>query len=276
MKSVAGKIVLITGGAMGMGRLFAERAVDEAAAAVVLWDLNEQALKQTAEELRARGGIVHTDIVDVSDREAVVHAAGAVREVVGDPHVVFNNAGIVRGNAYFWESDPVRDTEATMKVNALAPMYVAHAFLPAMIASEEECRLVNMASSAGFVGNPRMAAYAGSKWAAVGWSDSVRLDLVSAGHKHVKVTTVCPYYVKTGMFEGAKSGLLVPLLEPEYVVKQVWKAMAKGSPMVVLPKTVLVNEMLKGLAPTQVRDLVVGRLVGIHKTMEDFKGRQEP
>jgi len=273
MKTVEGKIVLITGAAMGMGRMFAERAVAERAATVVLWDVNETALKETAAELEAAGGTVHTYAVDVSSREAIEQAAERVRSEVGDPHVLFNNAGIVRGNAYFWESDSARDTEPTMRVNALAPMFVAREFLPGMIASGEECRMVNIASSAGFVGNPRMAAYAGSKWAAVGWSDSVRLDLASAGHKHVAVTTVCPYYVKTGMFEGAKSGLLVPLLEPEYVVKQVWKHMRKGSPFVVLPKTVLINETLKGVLPVPVRDLVVGRLVGIHRTMDDFKGR---
>lgn len=272
MKSVAGKIVLITGAGMGMGRMFAEKAVAEKAAAVVLWDVNEAALKSTVAALEAEGATVHGHVVDVSSRDAVAEAAERVRTEVGDPHVVFNNAGIVRGNSYFWESD-VRDAEATMMVNALAPMFVAREFLPGMVASGEECRLVNIASSAGFVGNPRMAAYAGSKWAAVGWSDSVRLDLVSAGHKHVKVTTVCPYYVKTGMFEGAKSGLLVPLLEPEHVVAQTWKHMRRGSAFVVLPKTVLVNEALKGVLPTAVRDLVVGRIVGIHKTMDEFRGR---
>lgn len=273
MKTVEGKIVLITGAAMGMGRMFAEKAVAENAAAVVLWDVNEPALKETVAALEAAGGTVHSYVVDVSQREAIERAASQVRVDVGDPHVLFNNAGIVRGNAYFWESDSARDTEPTMRVNALAPMFVAREFLPGMIASGQECRLVNIASSAGFVGNPRMAAYAGSKWAAVGWSDSVRLDLAAAGHKHVKVTTVCPYYVKTGMFEGAKSGLLVPLLEPDHVVAQVWKHMRKGSAFVVLPKTVLVNEALKGVLPTAVRDLVVGRIVGIHKTMDDFKGR---
>ena len=63
----------------------------------------------------------------------------------------------------------------TIDVNTLAPMYVAREFLPTMIASPQECRLVNLASAAGFTPNPRMAAYAGSKWAVIGWSDSVRL-----------------------------------------------------------------------------------------------------
>lgn len=280
MKNVADKIVLITGAAMGMGKMYAERAVAEGAAAVVLWDINREALAGTVEELQKAAAIgdtgtkVHSYLVDVSDRNAIDANAALVLEQVGTPHIVFNNAGVVRGNAYFWETDNVRDTEFTIKINTLAPMFIARAFLPAMIASGEESRLVNVASSAGFVGNPRMASYAASKWGAIGFSDSVRLEVEQAGHKHLKVTTVCPYYVKTGMFDGAKSGLLVPLLEPEHVVNEVWKGMRKGTAFVVLPKTVLINETLKGILPTGVRDLVIGKIVGIHKTMDEFKGRE--
>jgi len=276
MKNVAGKTVLITGAAMGMGKLYAERAVAEGAEAVVLWDVNADALELTAKELeRAGASKIRSFVVDVSDREAIEANAARVLAEVGTPTIVFNNAGVVRGNAYFWETDSVRDTEFTLKINTLAPMFIAREFLPAMIATGEEARLINVASSAGFVGNPRMAAYAGSKWGAIGWSESVRLDLAQAGHKQVKVTTVCPYYVKTGMFEGAKSGLLVPLLEPDHVVNEVWKHMLKGTPFVVLPKTVLLNETIKGLMPTPIRDLLVGKVFGIHKTMDDFKGRPE-
>ncbi|MDO7869011.1 SDR family oxidoreductase [Nocardioides jiangxiensis] len=277
MKNVEGKIVLITGAAMGMGKLYAERAVAEGALAVVLWDINRTALAETVDQLKQAAGAteVHSYLVDVSDRHAIEANAALVLDQVGVPDVLINNAGVVRGNKYFWETDSVADTEFTMKINTLAPMFITRAFLPAMIEGGKEGRLVNVASSAGFVGNPRMAAYAASKWGAIGFSDSVRLELEQAGHKQLKVTTVCPYYVKTGMFDGAKSGLLVPLLEPDHVVNEVWKAMRKGTPFVVLPKTVLVNEALKGLLPTGLRDLVVGKIVGIHKTMDDFKGRQD-
>jgi short-subunit dehydrogenase len=69
---------------------------------------------------------------------------------------------------------------------------------------------------------------AGSKWAAIGWSDSVRLKLEQAGHEHVRVTTVCPAYINTGMFDGAKGIFLTPMLEQEEVVDGSWKAMLKG------------------------------------------------
>ncbi|KAA0022118.1 SDR family oxidoreductase [Antrihabitans cavernicola] len=274
MKNVAGKKILITGAAMGMGKLYAELAVAEGAEAVVLWDINEAALETTVAELTAAGGSVTAYTVDVSDRTQIEKAAAQVRSDIGDPDIVFNNAGVVRGNAYFWETDNTRDTEFTMKINSLAPMFIAREFLPGMIASGNESRLINVASAAGLTANPRMASYCGSKWATVGWSDSVRLELEQAGHKQVKVTTVCPYYISTGMFEGAKSAPLLPILKPNDVVDEVWKQMKKGTPFVVLPKTVLLSEAFKGILPTGVRDFVAGRVLGVYKTMDDFTGRK--
>jgi all-trans-retinol dehydrogenase (NAD+) len=279
MKSVEGKRVLVTGAAMGMGRLFAERAVAEQASAVVLWDVNEGALDETLAALDGLGdGPTATSgyIVDVADAEAVADSAAAVLEDLGGIDILINNAGVVRGNKYFWETDLERDTKFTIDVNTLAPMYVAHAFLPAMIGAAGECRMLNLASAAGFTPNPRMAVYAASKWAVIGWSDSVRLELKQAGLDHVKVTTVCPYYVRTGMFDGARSAPLLPLLDPADVVEEAWTAMLAGRPFVVLPKTVMLGEMLKGVVPTGVRDFIADHVIGVYHTMEDFTGRTEP
>jgi all-trans-retinol dehydrogenase (NAD+) len=273
MKSVAGKTVLVTGAAMGLGRLFAGSAVKEQAGAVVLWDVNESALKDTAAELEAEGGTVHTYVVDVSSHEAVRTAAEQVRAEVGDVHVLITNAGIVRGNGYFWEN-PLRDVEQTILINALAPMYVAREFLPAMVESDEPCRVVNIASSAGLNAVPRLAAYCGSKWAAVGWSDSIRLELEQAGHKHVRVTTVCPTYINTGMFEGAKGIFLTPMLEQEQVVAGAWREMLRGGPFLIIPWTSRLNKVLSGVLPVKVRDLWLSR-VGVYTSMAEFTGHAE-
>lgn len=275
MKSVQGKKVLITGGAMGLGRLFAERAIAEHADTIVLWDVNEMALNETLGELDGQDTEVVGYIVDLASAEEISATATEVLDAIGTMDIVINNAGIVRGNTYFWESDPVRDTQATIEVNTLAPMYVAHAFLPSMIASPGQTRLVNLASAAGFTPNPRMAAYASSKWALVGWSDSVRLELKQAGHDHVSVTTVCPYYIRTGMFDGVKSAPLLPILDPAEVVDEAWKGMLSGSPFVVLPKTVMLSEMLKGVLPIGIRDFIADHVIGVYHTMEDFTGRAE-
>ena len=276
MKSVEGKNVLITGAAMGMGRLFAERAIVEHAAAVVLLDVDESTLNDTLDELADGASEVSGYIVDVSDADAVADTAAAVLDEVGLIDVLVNNAGVVRGNHYFWETDLQRDAKFTIDVNTLAPMYVAHAFLPGMIAASGDCRMLNMASAAGFTPNPRMAVYAASKWAVIGWSDSLRLELKQAGHDHVKVTTACPYYTRTGMFDGASSAPLLPILEPAEVVEQAWKAMLAGRSFVVMPKTVMLSEMLKGVVPIDVRDFIADRVIGVYHTMDDFTGRDDP
>ena len=279
MKSVKGKHVVVTGAAMGMGRLFAERAIAEEAAAVVLWDVDEAALNRTLAELAelTEGPAeVSGYIVDVGDAEAGADTAAAVLDEVGRVDVLINNAGVVRGNNYFWETDLHHDTKPTIDINTLGPMYVAHEFLPAMIAGSGECRLLNLASAAGFTPNPRMAVYAASKWAVIGWSDSVRLELKQAGHEHVKVTTVCPYYIRTGMFDGARSAPLLPSLDPADVVEEAWGAMLAGRPFVVMPKTVMLSEMLKGVVPTGVRDFIADHVIGVYHTMDDFTGRTEP
>jgi NAD(P)-dependent dehydrogenase (short-subunit alcohol dehydrogenase family) len=273
MNSVDGKIVLVTGAAMGLGKLFAATAVKEKAAHVVLWDINDGALKDTAAELEALGGTVSTYVVDVSSKDAVHEAAEAVRAEVGDVQILVNNAGIVRGNGYFWENQD-RDIEQTMLINALAPMFVAREFLPAMVASNGECRVVNIASSAGLNAVPRLAAYCGSKWAAVGWSDSIRLELEQAGHKHVRVTTVCPTYINTGMFDGARGIFLTPMLKQEEVVAGSWREMLKGGPFLIIPWTSRLNKMLSGVLPVKFRDIWLDR-VGVYDSMSQFTGHAE-
>lgn len=270
MRSVRGLNVLVTGAAMGLGKLFATQAVKQGAATVVLWDANETVLKETAAELEAAGGAIKYDAVDVTSWSRVAEAAEQVRATVGTVHVLLNNAGIVRGNGYFWENQP-RDFTLTMEVNSIGPMLVAHEFLPAMIESGTQCRLVNIASSAGLNAIPRMAAYAASKWAAVGFSDSVRLELEQAGHEQVKVTTVCPTYINTGMFDGAKGILFTPMLEQEDVVAKAWTAMLKGKPFLVIPWTSTMNKVLSAVLPVRVRDAYLRR-VGVYNSMDEFRG----
>ncbi|MBF6084798.1 SDR family oxidoreductase [Nocardia cyriacigeorgica] len=273
LESVAGKKVLITGAAMGLGKLFAERAVRENAAAVVLWDINEVALKSTAAELTALGGTIHHFVVDVSAPEQISEAARAVREEVGDIDILVNNAGIVRGNTYFWETTNRADIDKTMAINSLAPMYVTLEFLPAMVAGSGQARVLTIASSAGLVSNPRMSVYAASKWAALGWSDSVRIELEQAGHDHVKVTTVCPTYIDTGMFDGAKGFLLTPILKQDEVVDTSWQEMKNGGALVILPWTSRLNKALSGILPLKLRDLFLDT-VGVYRSMEEFTGRK--
>ncbi len=286
MHSVSGLTVAITGAAMGMGKLYAERAVDEGAAHVVLLDVNAEAMAATAIELEARAtatataktasgasSTVHRYVVDLASRKDIAAVAARIRKDVGDPDVLINNAGIIR-SSLFWEHDPENDIELTMNINAFAAMYLSREFLPGMIAKTNECRILNVASAAGTLSNPRMSVYAASKWAMIGWSDSVRLELVKAGHPHVKVTTFAPSYISTGMFEGVRGPLLTPIMTPEIASTAAWRAMLKGKPLLMKPWTVGFGRALKGLMPTRAWDVVAGRVFKVYSSMDDFTGRR--
>ena len=259
---------------MGMGRLYAERAVREGAADVVLWDRDAPALEAAADQLRSQGAAaVHTYAVDVASLAEITRNAERVLADVGVPDILVNNAGIVRGR-YFWEHAPQEDIDAVMRVNALAPMQVTRAFLPDMIRRRTPARILNVASASGTLSVPKMSVYTASKWAVIGWSDSLRLELLESGNAHVAVTTLIPSYIKTGMFEGARGPLLTPLMEPDYVVGKAWHALLAGKARVQLPWTVPLGSALRGLLPQPAWDVVADRVFKVYRSMDHFTGRK--
>ena len=268
MYSIAGKTMLVTGGSRGMGKLFCEHGVAEGAK-IIIWAIDEQTMKETAEELTRRGGEVYTYKVDVSDRKAIENAAENVLKEHGTVDILINNAGVVV-SAYFWEhtNDQI---EKTMRINSEALMYICRAFLPGMM-EKGAGRIVNMASAAGLISNPKMSVYCASKWAVNGWSDSLRLELEEKGYHNICVTTVTPGYVNTGMFEGAKAPLLTPILEPEPFVQKVWESIKKGKVVVRSPWTVYLVAMMKGILPIRLFDFIFGNIFGVYKSMDEFKG----
>ncbi len=275
--SVSGGTALVTGAARGMGRLHAHRAASDGAATVVLWGRSAEGLQATVAELEAAhpATAFRADVVDVSDLERVTATAKAVLADVGPPDVLVNNAGVVTGKS-FWEHDPVRDIHHALAVDAEGPMQVTRAFLPAMIARGTPSRIVNVASAAGLTASPRMSVYAGAKAAVVIWSDTLRVELGQAGHGHVRVMTVCPAFVSTGMFAGAREPNLTPMLRPEDVVDTVWDALPAAPGMMMLPAAVRFSTFLKGILPQRVFDAVVGRKVGVYTSMTDFTGHSGP
>lgn len=274
--TVAGSRILITGAAMGMGRLYAERAVAEGAALVLLWDVNKTQLVETVRELtasaRAPQQVVGTTI-DISDAKAVEKACADVIKKHGGVDVIINNAGVVTG-ALFVDHAPERGIDLTMRVNAIAPMLITRAFLPGMIAGGSDARVVNISSASAFVSNPRMSVYAASKWAMLGWSDTVRLELEQMKVRNVKVLTVCPSYISTGMFAGAKGPLLMPIMKPGYVVWRVWTEMVRGKKnLLILPPMARISTLVKGILPQGAYDWVADKIFGVYHTMDQFTGR---
>ena len=269
MTKVAAKTVLITGAAMGMGRLHAERAAERGASRIVLWDVNKAALDDTAQHLSAWKTTVETYIVDVSDPASIEESA---REVLskGPVHVLFNNAGIVVPGDFL--SHTPEQIERTIRINTLGVMYVARAFLPDMIKARE-AHLVNIASASSLMPLPYGSVYAASKWACYCWSESVRLELEDQGHRNVHVTTVCPSFVATGMFEGAKAPYTTRFLTTEEIVDAVWRGMEKNKILVLAPFAVRSTLPMRALLPTRVFDFISRNFFGINDAMKNLRGR---
>ncbi|GAA3509994.1 SDR family NAD(P)-dependent oxidoreductase [Georgenia daeguensis] len=272
-RSVRHARVLITGATRGMGRLFAERAADEGAAELILWGRDPDALARTSEALARPGLRIRTDVVDLTEPTQVDDAAAGLLADGVVPDVLVNNAGVITGNAFFWELTP-DDTVRTLRVNTLAPMRLVGHLLPAMIADGgRPKRVLNVASAAGIVPNPRMSVYAASKAALLSWSDTLRLELAQAGHHHVAVTTFSPSYVATEMFTGTRAVALTPVLTPERAVDQAWRAMLAGRAHIITPPTVLVARAARGLLPSRAWDAMASAF-GVHRSMETFNGRE--
>ncbi|UNX55534.1 SDR family NAD(P)-dependent oxidoreductase [Georgenia sp. TF02-10] len=267
--TVRGARVLVTGASRGLGRLFTERAAREGAAEVLLWGRDAAALAEVRGHLPGPTA-ARTAVVDLAD-SAALDAAAAEVLAGGPPDVVVNNAGTITGNTYFWETDP-DDAARTLEVNTLAPMRLLARLLPAMLVPDRPRRILNVASAAGLLPNPRMSVYAASKAATYSWSDTLRMELAQAGHAHLRVTTALPSFIDTGMFAGAGGVRLSPTLAPERVVDQAWRAMLAGRAQVVAPPSVHLARALRGLLPPPAWD-ALARAMGISRSMEGFTGR---
>lgn len=267
--NIAGKTVLITGGASGIGRLMGGICLEKGAANLVIWDVNPDNIRKTEDEFKA-GKRVWSYIVNCADAEAVEAAYSKVKEEVGEVDVLINCAGIVRGNNTF-DKQTVKDINLTMDVNATAPMLVALQALPDMIKRDSGC-VCNIASAAGMLGVPKMSVYCASKWAVIGWTESMRIELKMAGSK-VKVMSVAPYFINTGMFDGVQSKIF-PILKPEKVAAKVIRAIEKGKSFKGIPFPFHFIRFWQGVLPLSVFDFVFGKCFGVYSVMDHFTGRK--
>ena len=260
--------VLITGAARGIGRLLALGAARRGARVTVL-DLDEAGLGAVRKELEALGADVAAFTADLADRGSVQAAVAQVLEQRGPVTILINNAGIVTGRTLLECTDEA--IERTFKVNALALFWTVRGFLPGMIA-QGRGHVVTVASAAGLAGTARLTDYCASKFAAVGFDESLRLELQRLGHP-VRTTVVCPYYVDTGMFKGVRTRFpwLLPILAPEYVAGRILGAIQGDRQRLVLPRFVMAVPLVKAL-PVPVFDAVM-RFFGINRTMDEFVGR---
>jgi len=260
------KRVLITGGASGIGKIMGSMAL-ERGAELVIWDVNTQAMQATAQEFASLGKIsVYT--VDVTSYEQITLAAKRVKQELGPVDILINNAGIVVGK--YFQDHTRADIDRTMQINTLALMYITQQFLPDML-ERNTGSICNIASSAGLISNPRMSVYAASKWAVIGWSDSLRLEMEQQ-HKNIHVTTIAPYYINTGMFDGVRS--IVPILKPENVARSVIRGIEEKRVFISMPWNLHFVRFGQAVMSVRLFDWFVGGVMGIYKTMDHFTGRK--
>ncbi|KAL2308370.1 hypothetical protein Nmel_001403 [Mimus melanotis] len=270
-KNVSGEIVLITGAGSGIGRLLAIKFAG-LGATVVLWDINQEALNCTVKVARENGaGRVHSYVCDCSKRQDIYRVADQVKKEVGDVSILINNAGIVIGKRFLDSPDSL--LEKTMEVNTMAHFWTYKAFIPAMIAANHG-HLVSIASCAGLCGSSKLSDYCASKFAAVGFAESIDSEMRTLRKTGVKTTIVCPFAINTGMFDGikAKWPRLLPVLDPEYVAERIISAVRQNQEMLIIPRILYVVYFLRGFLPVKANLLILDYFGGLD-FMDYFKGR---
>lgn len=261
--------VLITGGASGIGKIMGRMALEKGAKCFIIWDINLVGIEATRKEL-SRYGKVKGYVVDVSNNDIVNVAYRKTVEDCGDIDILINCAGIITSNKTFDQQTP-EEIVRTMNINTIAPMFVARAMLPDML-KRNRGHVCTIASAGGMISNPKMSVYAASKWGVIGWSDSVRIELQEM-NSDVHFTTVAPYYINTGMFDGVKSRI-IPILKPEYVARRVIKAIERNTTFKGIPFGFHFIRFWQAILPTRVFDFFFGLVFGIYHTMDQFTGRK--
>ncbi|NWI83299.1 RDHE2 dehydrogenase, partial [Dryoscopus gambensis] len=270
-KNVSGEIVLITGAGSGIGRLLAVKFAS-LGATLVLWDINQEGLNYTVRLAKENGaGRVHSYICDCSKRQDVYRVADQVKKEVGDVGILINNAGIVIGKRFLDSPDSL--VEKTLAVNTMAHFWIYKAFLPAMIAANHG-HLVSIASSAGLCGTSQLSDYCASKFAAVGFAESVDIEMRILRKTGVKTTIVCPYVINTGMFDGIKSKWprVLPILDPEYVAERIITAIRRNQEILFIPRIIYILYFFKSFLPVKATVLLLDYF-GNLDLMNTFKGR---
>ena len=261
--------VLITGGASGIGKIMGRMALEKGAKCFIIWDINLVGIEATRKEL-SKYGNVKGYVVDVSNNEIVNVAYRKTVEDCGEIDILINCAGIITSNKTFDQQTP-DEIVKTMNINTIAPMFVARAMLPDML-KRNRGHVCTIASAGGMISNPKMSVYAASKWGVIGWSDSVRIELQEM-KSDVHFTTVAPYYINTGMFDGVKSRI-IPILKPEYVAKRVIRAIERNKAFRGIPFGFHFIRFWQAILPTRVFDFFFGQVFGIYHTMDQFTGRK--
>jgi NAD(P)-dependent dehydrogenase (short-subunit alcohol dehydrogenase family) len=198
---LAGKVACITGGAHGIGLAIAHAFVRRGCS-VMLADIDTERLVQAADMLKAAGANVDTVQCNVASAIDMQNAADATLARFGKVHVVVNNAGVALGGRS--GKLALADWQWIVDINLMGVAYGTEIFLPIIRSHGEGGHIVNIASMAGHIASPGMAPYHATKFAVVGYSESVQAELVK---ENIGVSVLCPAWVRTNIH---RSGFAKP------------------------------------------------------------------
>jgi NAD(P)-dependent dehydrogenase (short-subunit alcohol dehydrogenase family) len=199
---LAGRHALVTGGGRGIGAAVAD-ALAKAGAAVSLIGRNAEKLRATATRIANERGVkTVTATADVSDEAAVRQAIGRVRDSLGAPAILVNNAGVAISSTFLKSGREL--WREVLDTDLLGAVYCTQAALPAMLEAKWG-RIVNIASTAGLTGYAYIAAYCAAKHGMIGVTRALAIETARTG---VTVNAVCPSYVDTEMTAGTVANIV--------------------------------------------------------------------
>jgi NAD(P)-dependent dehydrogenase (short-subunit alcohol dehydrogenase family) len=199
MEVLAGRVAAITGSGSGIGAALAVACAD-AGMDVALADVEREKVEGVAALVRERGRRAIAAGVDVRSAEAVDAFAARTFGELGGCHLLCNNAGVLALGLVHQRS--LADWEWVLSVNLWGAIHGVHAFVPRMIEQGGEGHVVNTASIAGLVPAPANGVYTTSKYAVVGFTECLRLDLEPHG---IGASVLCPGPVKTGILKSERN-----------------------------------------------------------------------
>ena len=226
---VKDKVVVVTGGANGIGEALCRRFVKEGARAVVAADLDEERVKTVAAQL----GIVGVK-TDVANEAEIISLVETTEKQIGPIDLFCSNAGIISSDAPGWTAASADNAvwQKSWEIHVMAHVYAARAVLPGMIARKKGY-LLNTSSAAGLLNQIGSGPYSTTKHAAVGFAESLA---ITHGDDGIKVSVLCPQAVKTQMIAGAEDGSasVDGVLMPEDVAECVIRGLAEET-FLILP-----------------------------------------
>jgi len=263
----ASRSVVITGGSRGLGLVIARELADEGAR-LTLVARDEHELARAADDIRTRQPFaeVLTVVADIRRRSDAERAIAQAMEHYGRVDVLVNNAGIIQVGPL--DHMKLDDYEDAMATHFWGPLYMVVAALPQM-RRQGEGRIVNISSIGGRIAVPHLVPYSASKFALVGLSDGLRVELA---RDHITVTTVCPGLMRTGspvnaMFKGQRpkeyawfaisDSLPLSSIDARRAARQIIEACRRGDAELVITIQARLAILARTLAPELFSDVLV-------------------